>query len=113
MAYTYNRAASTNVQNLPASKVINKVWNDLHDLEDSLQEAGHDYDVATSFGGKPGEKDAKRVLDSINAIRKTLRDLAGTDGSFDRLTKMEQDFAKKHGSPEDYVDEMRREVYPR
>lgn len=114
MAYRYNRsAAALSFSSLPAGKHVDKIWNTLHDLEYALKTAGHEYDVAASYRGKPGEKEAKKVLAAIDATLKAIQDLADSGGTFDKLVDAELKFVKKYGTPEDYADRIRTEIYPR
>ena len=85
-------------------------WNAINNLEDELRDAAHEYDVAASYSGYPGERDAKDVMDSINRVRKMLKILASRELS--KIVDKEQAFIKKYGTPEEYADRTRREIFP-
>lgn len=95
----------------PVQAVLNKYWNVLHDIEYGLQEAAHEYDVAASYKGKAGEREAKATRDMINQVVKSLDQLSSKD--FSKLFDMEKRFMQKFGTPEEYSDRTRREIFPR
>ena len=101
------------LSSLPASKFTDKLWNELHDLEAHLDSAAHEYDVAGSYRGGPGERDAKKVMQAIKDTQKQIDQLTRSGGAFDKLFKVEQDFAKKYGGPEAYAEAQRDKMYPR
>lgn len=112
MAYSYDRTASA-LSSLPASKQVDKLWNRVHDLDFGLGEAVKDYDAVASYRGKPGAREAQDAINAIKEAQGVLRRLAGSGGAFDKLLEAETAFAKKFGDPEDYVDKIRKEVFPR
>ena len=93
----------------PAGRVLDRHWNKIHDIQDALESVAHEYDVASSYKGKPGERDALKVM---QAFKETLRNLEAVSKSFDKLYKAEEAFVKKHGEPDDYADKVRSEIYP-
>jgi len=93
------------------NEVIKPIWNDLHDLEYQLEAIAHKYDVAASYVGKPGEKEAKKVLKQINEVVKIIKTV--TMKEFGELSKMDSVFVKKFGNPDDYSEKMRKEIFPR
>lgn len=94
----------------PAGRALSNNWNRIHDLENELESALHEYDVAASYTGKPGERDAKKVMASIQTA---LRALGALHSVFDNVHKAESAFIRKHGSPEDYADKTRSKMFPR
>ena len=44
-------------------------WNVLHDIESGLENAAHDYDIAASYNGKPGEAAAAGMRDVIMNVK--------------------------------------------
>jgi len=94
----------------PVWDALEKDWNILHDIENRLDYAAHEYDVASSYRGKPGEKDAKAMLKEINDTIKAIRELS--DKQFSKLVNMEMFFVKKFGLPDDYAAKVRAEIFP-
>lgn len=93
----------------PVADVLEPMWNKLHDMEYDLEQASQEYDVAASYAGKPGERDAKQIM---AAIKDTLRQLeALTSKKFGELVRLEQAFVKEHGRPDDYAERMSREMF--
>ena len=86
-------------------------WNDLHDIESNLDWAAHKYDVVISYAESKGSEEAKKILMRINQVKKDLEKLSMVD--FDELNKLEMDFVKKFGTPEEFVDTIRKQVFPR
>lgn len=112
MAYSYDRTASV-LSKLLASRHIDRVWNQLHLIEAALQDAAHEYDVAASYSGKKGERQAKAVLKAIDDVREKIEDLVGSDKAFDKMWQVELKFNKEFGTPEAYSAATRAEIYPR
>jgi hypothetical protein len=94
----------------PFLEGIDKYWNELHDLERNLEQASYEYDVAASYRGKEGMRDAEAMKAHIKQARQHLQKL--TD-SFSTITNHELKFIKKHGTPEQYVERKREEMFPR
>ena len=99
------------LQDGPVGRVLDKYWNILHDFESELKGAVHEYDSAGSYRGGPGEGDAKKVMKGVQDLAKAIDRLASRD--LEKVLKMEQAFMKKHGSPEDYVEQQQSEMFPR
>lgn len=95
----------------PVGRVLHKVWNDVHDIENDLEQTLQDYDDAAHFMGGPAEHDAKEMIKKIQAAVKDLETLAKT--TFNDLLDAETEFVKKHGEPGDYADQMRKKTFPR
>jgi hypothetical protein len=95
----------------PAGRALWEGWNSMHDIENALESAMHEYDVASSYRGYPGERDAKAMVDRIKSLHRELEDL--TMKKFQALVDAEERFIRKHGRPDDYADNVRRQIYPR
>jgi hypothetical protein len=95
----------------PAIRAMDKLWDKLDDLGRELQDVAHQYDVAASYRGKPGERQAKRVLGALDAARRTLDTLVSDQ--FGDVLEAEQSFVRDNGQPDEYADRVRREIYPR
>ena|SRR6185369_16260645 len=98
--YSYDRTASS-VSDL--KKVMDKRWNDLHDLENELESASQEFDQAASYAGGEGQKSAQEVLKAVKATVKAIQALADSDGALDKLADAERAFVQKHGDPADYI----------
>ncbi len=99
------------LQGGPVARVLDKYWNMLHDFEGELKSASRVYDVAASYGGGPGEKDAKKVMKGIQDLAKMVDRLASRE--LEKAWKLEQDFGKRHGDALDYIEQQRDEMFPR
>lgn len=97
----------------PVLEVLDRYWNTVHDIENRLQQASHEYDVAASYRGGPAERDAKVMMAAINDTMKAISKLADSGGLFDKLAELEQRFKRSHGTPEEYAEKMRDRIYPR
>ena len=90
----------------PLSKVLNKYWNGLHDLEYDLEQVMQEYDGAASLPSTGtrlrSERDAKNMMKAISSTIKAVKALADSGGAFDKLLSAESDFINKHGPPEAY-----------
>ena len=95
----------------PIGRVLNKVWNQVHDIEYDLKNTARDYADAAHFMGGPAEEDAEAMLKEINAAVKALEGIS--KGVFNKLAAAEAEFVKKHGEPGKYSDDMRRKIFPR
>lgn len=106
-----NKAASrgslTAMARGPVWEALEPRWNDLHDLEFALEEAGRDYDFAASYGGKGGAA-AKKVLSEIGKVKEELEKISSDRLS--ELTKMEMEFVKDFGMPSDFVRKSQDEM---
>ena len=91
-------------------EVIEPFWNKLHDLEDELEEIAHKYDVAASYKGKDGERYSKIMLMLINRVIKQIE--AISMNSFSKLVNTERKYVKLFGTPDEYSDKVRREIFP-
>lgn len=98
----------------PAGKVLEEYWNTLHDLEHDLEAVIKEYDVAASYRGGPGTRDANLVMDAINKCLTALGKVSSgnSPGSFESVMKAEDRFIKAHGDPGDYADQQSREMFP-
>jgi hypothetical protein len=94
----------------PVGRVLNKVWNQLHDIQYEIDKTDQDYQDAAHFSGKPGEKDAQAMIKKIKACVDDLNTL--THKTLNELAEAEAEFVKKHGEPGDYSDKMRAEIFP-
>lgn len=110
MPYSYDRTAAAQSA---VKRVLDKYWNRLHDLENALASAAHEYDVAASFRGGPGERDAKKVMDEIKAVIRRLESVSMSGGGLDNLLKADTAFTRKYSTPDEYADKQRDEMYPR
>ena len=93
----------------PVWDVLNETWNVLHDIEYDLGDAASRYDIASSYHGE-GAVEAKRIMNRINELKAELEKIS--HHSFTEVTKMEQDFVKKFGTPDEFSDKSRREIFP-
>lgn len=93
----------------PVWDVLNETWNVLHDIEYDLGTAASRYDIAASYHGA-GAAEAKRVMNRINELKAELEKIS--HHSFEEVTRMEQDFVKKFGTPDEFADKSRREIFP-
>lgn len=94
----------------PVGRVLNKVWNDLHDIQSEIDKTDQDYQDAAHFSGRPAEKDAQVMIKKIRACVEDLNTL--THKTLNELAEAEADFVKKHGDPGDYSDKMRADIFP-
>ncbi len=95
----------------PVGRYLEKVWNDLHDIEYDLQRTDEDYDDAAHFVDGPARKDAQAMLKKINEAVKEVKNI--TSKTFTDLVDAEAKFVKEFGDPAEYSDQMRREIFPR
>lgn len=95
----------------PIGRVLNKVWNNVHDIEYDLEQTLKDYDDAAHFMGGPAEHDAKEMIKKIQAAVKDLEKVSKS--TFNDLADAESAFVKKYGEPSDYADQMRKKTFPR
>lgn len=98
----------------PAGKVLEEYWNTIHDIEFELEKVNKEYDIAASYRGGPGERDANLVMDAIHKCLTALEKVSSgnSPGSFEAVMKAEDRFIKAHGDPESYADGQRREMFP-
>ena len=113
--YKYDHRTSTEKKAMitdgPVGRVLNKVWNQVHDVEHDLQQTLRDYDDAAHFHGGPAHHDAQEMIKRIQAAHKELEHL--TMKTFNELIEAEANFVAKHGEPSAYADEMRSKTFPR
>jgi len=95
----------------PVGRYLDKVWNDLHDIEYDLKETTSDYYDAEHFMGGPAEKDARDMIKKIEAAVKELENISKK--TFADLVEAEAKFVKEFGDPAEYSDQMRAEIFPR
>ena len=57
----------------PVYENVQHDWNSMHDIENGLERAAQEYDVAASYVDKPAARDALKMLKAINDTRKHLR----------------------------------------
>jgi hypothetical protein len=94
--------------------VLEDRWNDLHDFERALDGAAQEYDVAASYSGGKGRKDAQKMLKMINDLKEALEAISsGSDGLLSKILEAEMEFVKKHGTPYEYAEAQREAMYPR
>jgi hypothetical protein len=94
----------------PVLMAVNKHWNKLHDIENALESTVGEYDMAASYKGKPGEKAAKELVRDIKAVISKLEAISMKE--FGKLADKEQKFVNKYGTPEQYADRVRAEIFP-
>jgi hypothetical protein len=94
----------------PVGRVLNKVWNRLHDIQSEIEKTDQDYQDAAHFSGRPATKDAQAMIKKIQACVADLNTL--THKTLNELAEAEAEFVKKHGEPGDYSDKMRAEIFP-
>lgn len=97
----------------PIGRVLEKWWNELHDLEYDLKKTIQDYSSASSYGDGPAVKDAKAVIKQIEDGIQALQKIADSGGVFDDLVKAEEGFTKKYGDPAAYVEQQRAKMFSR
>lgn len=95
----------------PAGRVLDKYWNTLHDLEDGLERAAREYDVATSYSGGPGHRDAKVIRDMALRIKAQLEKVSMRE--LGKLAYLESAFVKKYGEPSQYASDQSAQMFPR
>lgn len=95
----------------PIGRVLDKVWNNVHDIEYDLEHTLKDYDDAAHFMGGPAQHDAQAMIKKIQAAVKELENVSKK--TFNDLAEAEADFVKKHGEPSEYADQMRKKTFPR
>jgi hypothetical protein len=105
---TYRRATLTDG---PVGRVLDKVWNRVHDIEHALDQSTRDYYDAAHFVDGPAEKDAQAVIKKIEACVKELENISHK--TFKELVDAEQKFVKEYGDPAKYSDQMRAKIFPR
>ncbi len=93
----------------PVWDALKKDWNALHDIESALGDAMKEYDIAASYSGE-GEKDAIQMLRAIEELKEQLESLSMR--RFRTVVDMEARFVKKHGTPDEYAERIRKEIYP-
>lgn len=108
MSYKYDRTASSKG---PVHELLDKHYNDMHDLAWSLGKVLEDYDAVGVYLDGPAERDVNIPKKAIQDLIKALHDITREKAS-DALDA-ERDFVKKHGTPAEYVQRMRRETFPR
>lgn len=85
-------------------------WNAIHGLEDALENAAHDYDVAASYSGGPGEAEAAAMRERAMNLKEALERFSMK--VFADIVKREQAFVRKYGTPEEYAEQQRNEMFP-
>ena len=94
----------------PVNKILGKYWNTIHDIEQFLGNSLQEYDVSASYSGSPAERDSKDMMKEINSVIKKLESLSMKD--FARLADKERKFVGKYGTPEEYAEKVRAEMFP-
>jgi hypothetical protein len=102
--YSYDRRTASGPSDL--KKVLDKRWNDLHDLENELENAAQEFDQAASYAGGAGRQAAQGVLKAVKDAVKAIQALADSGGALDKLAEAERDFVKKFGDPDQYIREQ-------
>ena len=98
----------------PIEDALEDKWNSLHDFEYALDRAAREYDVAASYSGGKGRKDAQKMLKMINDLTEALEAISsGDDGLLNRLWEAEMEFVEKHGTPYEYAEAQRDRIFPR
>lgn len=95
----------------PVDQIVGKYWDLLHDLERDLEKAHQEYDMAMSYRGGPGERQARLVFEKIDNAKRAVATL--TSELFHDMFDSEFEFVQKHGKPSDYVVERRNKMIPR
>jgi len=98
------------LQTGPAEGAIAPIWNRLHDFSYDLEKAWDEYDMAASYQGGPGERDAQNMMRMLMQLKKAIDALA--DKEFSNVVRAERRFIKKHGMPDDYADQQSAEIFP-
>jgi len=96
------------VQSGPISEALTE-WNALHDMEQELQMAAKEYDIASSYPGN-GSREAKQILKAIMLVKRDLEAISMK--KFAQLTQMEQKFIQKHGTPQEFAESERARIFP-
>jgi len=94
----------------PVGEVLDRYWNTIHELESDLTDAINEYDTAASYAGGPGRQDAQAMLKEIQLVINQLEALSTR--AFSKLVDAESKFVREHGTPEDYTERMRDEMFP-
>lgn len=102
--YSYDRRTASETSEV--KQVLDKRWNDLHDLEYDLEGAAQDFDQAASYAGGEGRQAAQAVLKAVKDAVKAINDLADSGGALDKLAEAERAFVQKFGSPKKYIREQ-------
>lgn len=100
---------SAALQDGPLGRVLDNYWNTLHDMEQDLENVASKYDMAGSYGGGPGQREAKYLMDAINRVKADLEKISMRQ--LGKLAKLESDFIKKFGDPDDYVEGQRDSLF--
>ncbi len=104
MSYSYNRSAS---RVGPLTRVLDRWWNQVHDLEAEIEAASKEYQHALSDHDKEGEAGIKAILKAVEDTTKKIRQLTdGGNSAFADLQSKEEGFVKKHGLPSEYIQEQ-------
>jgi len=94
----------------PVGRVLDKVWNDIHDIEDALMGTVRPYDNAASYLDRPARRDAEAMIRMIKGAVKELERVSMK--TFGQLADAERKFVKEFGDPDEYADQMSREIFP-
>lgn len=112
MPYSYDRTKTAAARG-PIWDSLRDTWNELHDMQRQLEDAAHEYDVAASYRGGDGERAARIVLVKLKTAILAIENLAKSGGDIDDAVSAEMGFVKKFGTPEEYAERQRSEMYPR
>jgi len=93
----------------PFFKSLSKHWDKLYDLERSLESVSREYDTAASYRGKEGQKDSEMMMSYIQEAKKELNKLINL---ISKIETMEMKYTRKHGTPQEYTERMRNEMFP-
>ena len=95
----------------PIGRVLDGTWNVLHDIENGLEKAAQEYDVAASYSGGPGARDAKIIRDMAMRVKDQLEKVSMRE--LGKLYDLEDKFVKKFGEPDDYASAQSRDMFSR
>jgi len=95
--------------NGPVMSAIQAEWNTLHDIESLLEDAAQRYDVAASYSGEAGERDARQLMNEILKAKKELEHISTK--TFGKIADLEVKFERKHGEVEDYITRTRNKIF--
>lgn len=101
-------------RNGPATEVLIKQWNGIHDLVYDLEKVKHEYDTAASFRSSPAANTAKMVIRQIDRAIEHLNGLAtGQSSMFQMIVDGEKDFVESFGQPDEASTAARKKMFPR
>lgn len=103
MGYNYQRQAT---ETSPISRVLDRYWNELHDMVYDLEKSKEDYEVAETYGSN---KDLSTLLKQVELVTTSLKEVVKSGGPLHKLQQAEHSFVTEHGSVDDFIN-MRRKL---